>query len=455
MKRLPSRASIEGIRRSVFARSVGKLWGAETLVAAMSFAQAALLARWLGPRDYGVLALVMAYPNVLYTFLDPRSSEAAVRYLGAFLEADRVDAALATTRLAYRVDVGVALVSFAAIAATAAWATSHVVHGETSAWLIVLFAGGLVLNSPHATSMAVLTSLDSFRLLARGRVVTVALRTGAALALVASGSGVAGAVVGTAAGLAVEGAVFTHLAHRSVSRQLGRSWWGAPGSALEGRRREILRFIVYTDLISLIGAVTKQLDVVILGYFRGPTQAGFYRLARSIATMADRVVTPLQAVAYPRFARLSDKPEPLFELAKHYARRVGIPMAAAGLACLPVLPFALRHLVGRDFGRAASTAQLLIAGAAVWIAFFWFRPLVLSLGEVRFRLATALVVAVVSVIGFVAVAEPFGAPGIAMVQLAVAAVGGNAVAYAYLARRYRRPALRLRGERAEAGKESG
>lgn len=437
MSRFPSRASIGSIRRSWFARSVARLWGAESLVAGMSFAQAALLARWLGPRDYGVLALVMGYANVLYTFLDPRSSEAAVRYLGAFLEEERVDAALATTRLAYRVDVGVALVSFAAIAATSSWAASQVVHDQTSAGLIALFALGLVLNSPHATSMAVLTSLGSFRLLARGRVATVALRTGAVVALVAGGAGVTGAVAGTAVGLAVEGAVFTVLAHRTVTRHLGRAWWRAPRSALEGRRREIVRFIVYTDLISLVGAATKQLDVVILGYFRGPAHAGYYRLARSIATMADRLVTPLQAVAYPRFARLSDQPAPLFQLARHYARRVGFPIGALAIACLPLLPFVLRQIVGSDFDRAASTAQLLIAGAAVWVAFFWFRPLVLSLGEVRFRFVTALVVAVVSVVGFVVVAEPFGAPGVAMVQLVVGALGANALAYAYLARRYR------------------
>ena len=52
--------------------------------AALSLIQGVLIARWLGPESYGVAALVMSYPDLVYTFFDARSSDASVKYLGEF-----------------------------------------------------------------------------------------------------------------------------------------------------------------------------------------------------------------------------------------------------------------------------------------------------------------------------------------------------------------------------------
>lgn len=437
------------VRKSSFARSVGVLWGAEGLTVALGLIQTAVLARMLGPSGYGVAVLVMTYANVIYTFLDPASSEAVVRYLGEFLETRRFDAALAVTRLAYLVDGAIGLLSFVLIAASSQWAEGAIVQTTGAAWLITAFAAGLFLGSPGSTSIALLTSFGEFRTLAVARGLSVVLRTGLVLGLVASGAGVSGAVIGSAAGNVIEALLLTVLAHHAARHRLGGRWWQVNFSALTGRTREIARFIIYTECTSLLGVFSKQLDVLILGYFRNPVEVGYYRLALSFASIVDKIVRPLQSVVYPELARLAvTAPASLLRSAAGYARRVGLPLAAVTLAVLPLVPAAVTLVAGDEFAPAARPAQLLLASATVWLAFFWLRPLLFSLGKVKLWLTNAVTVVVVSVFGFVIAAQALGAVGVAGVRLVIMGLAGQAVPMIYL-HRYRRAHLFGQGPRAD------
>ncbi|MFZ8853885.1 MAG: lipopolysaccharide biosynthesis protein, partial [Armatimonadota bacterium] len=67
-----------------FVRHVGVLTVANGVGAVLSFVQGILVARWLGPELYGVAALVMSIPSLVYTFFDARSAEASVKFLSEF-----------------------------------------------------------------------------------------------------------------------------------------------------------------------------------------------------------------------------------------------------------------------------------------------------------------------------------------------------------------------------------
>ena len=51
------------ILKRKFVRDVGVLTVANVIVAALSFVQGIVVARWLGPELYGITVLVMSYPN--------------------------------------------------------------------------------------------------------------------------------------------------------------------------------------------------------------------------------------------------------------------------------------------------------------------------------------------------------------------------------------------------------
>ncbi|MBC7104723.1 MAG: oligosaccharide flippase family protein, partial [Firmicutes bacterium] len=111
-----------------FVRHVGALTMANGVSAVLSFAQGILVARWLGPELYGVAALVMSFPAMVYTFFDARSAEASVKYLSEFHARGERERVLAMCKVGYAVDLAVAAVAFSGVVATAPWAASSVVH---------------------------------------------------------------------------------------------------------------------------------------------------------------------------------------------------------------------------------------------------------------------------------------------------------------------------------------
>ncbi len=60
--------------RSKFVQNVGVLMAANFVGVVLSFAQGIFVARWLGPEAYGIAALVMVYPALVYSFFNTRSN---------------------------------------------------------------------------------------------------------------------------------------------------------------------------------------------------------------------------------------------------------------------------------------------------------------------------------------------------------------------------------------------
>jgi len=167
---------------------------------------------------------------------------------------------------------------------------------------------------------------------------------------------------------------------------------------------------------TLLGAVVKQMDLLLLGWLRGPADAGYYRLAKSLAATLGLLVGPLQNATYPRFARLAGlgRDAELRAVARRAAVRVGLPLGAAVIVALPLVPTVVAAAVGETFLPAARAAQVVLAGGAAWLAGFWVRPYLMAAG--RIRTFTHLYVAslVPYAVGVALLARTWGATGMAI-----------------------------------------
>jgi O-antigen/teichoic acid export membrane protein len=241
----------------------------------------------------------------------------------------------------------------------------------------------------------------------------------AAVALVGLGYGVSGMVIGWASGSVLEGIVMTVVATRASSRAWRSPWWSSSLSSLRQRRGEIARFVVWTDVSSLLGVATKQMDVIIVGSFAGQAAAGFYRLAVSLGQLGGFVAGPVQSILYQRFSRLRVvSVKGLRDEARRAATHVALPLAVLGLLAIPLTPLAVRTIAGASYAPAGSIAQIMVLLEAVWFAFLWVRPLVFTLGEVRLWTATSLLVALSSLVGYLVFVPAAGPVGAAWVRFA-------------------------------------
>jgi O-antigen/teichoic acid export membrane protein len=399
-----------------FLRDVGVLTIANGVAVILSFMQGILVARWLGPELYGVAALVMSYPSLVYTFFDARSSEASVKYLSEFHARGEHDRVLAMCRLGYVIDAGIAAVAFVIVLLTAPWAARNIAHDSEMVSLIVVYAAALVPNALVGTASATLATLGHFSLIAKITTVTTFLRTAGVLGFVGIGWQISGVVWGNVIATAVSG-----LLYGTCTWLLSRRVWGASpfqGSwqALRGRRREILGFLAYNDLGTLLGMIPKQLDIALLGYFRNSAEVGYYKLAKNLSGVVSYLVRPLQSVIYPQLAllRAEGNTQDFQDKVRRLALQVGFPLGVIVIVSTLFIPFLLPLLVGSTYRPAVLATQFLLAGAGVWLAFFWLRPLFLARGWIKEWTGCVALFAFCNLVGWLVIVPGHGFIGMSI-----------------------------------------
>jgi O-antigen/teichoic acid export membrane protein len=416
-------------RRSALARNAGKLGIAEILVLLLAIAQSALVARALGPRDFGIAALILSYPALIFTLFDPKASEGVVKYLGQFMATGDRRKALTVPKLAYGVDAGLALLGFAVTAASASLAANHLLDTTAYAQLLVLVAASQMLSAPSDTSRAVLTTFGRFSAVASVQGSAAVVRFVLVVLLVGGGGGIGAFVAAVCLGTLVEALLLGFLAHRVLRESLGASWWAGRWAEVSGSLGEMGRFLLYTDLTSLVTAFVKQADIVILGMITGPTQVGYYRLARSLASPATSVIVALQTALYPQVARLvaTSDTAGMMQRIRTWYLLAGIPMAGLSLVVFPVVPSLIKLISGPEFVDAAASARWMLVGSAFVLSCFWLRPIQLATGQVRFMFVNGTILGIISLVAFVVLAGPFQAAGVAAARTVVAGFAGTGV----------------------------
>lgn len=417
------------------AADAGSLFAANALAAVLAAAQAVLAARWLGPRAYGVAALVTSYTSLVFLTFDARSLEPSVRFLGAFRARGSDAAAGAYARWSYVLDLGVGAVVVAAIVASAPWAARAIVH-DAGRWpLIALFAVALLPTATMTSSGGILYATRRFSVVAVLDVACAVWTSGLVVALVARGWGVAGYVYGVAIGVASRALAFGVVAARTLRDEWGVSLRSGAWSDLAADRASILRFIGYGQLSAGMLTLTRYADIVLLGYHRPPVEAGYLRAARAVGDRLDFALGPLQAVVYPSLVELRERDDRAAFWGRVWsvARTVTPVVLAGGAAGVLLVPSVVPLVLGDAYAPAVRTVQLVVAAAVVRAVFFWVRPVFLAGDAIR-RLTAILAGASAAMIaGWLVVIPDGGHRGAATVLLAVTVV--QCLVSAALARR--------------------
>lgn len=420
-----------------FVRDVGALGVAQAVAIACGVVQGLLVARWLGPAEYGLAALLAAYPGLTFALLDARSDDASIRYLSRFDAEGEPERALAMIRVGVLVDLALAVASALFVFLTASWAARQIAHAPGSGAWIAFAAMSPVLRSPRATTESAMVVTGHFDRLAILQVGSNIARTTLSLAIVAAGGGARALVAVGVLASALEGIAYLVVLRAVVGSTWGVGWWRARPGVLRSYRREIAHFLAFSDLGALVGVAAKQIDVVVLGSVRGQAEVGWYRLARSLSGMVGNVVAPLQRVAYQRLVRVEMlDPVQIKALAIRYLVRGGLPLGmlvvTGGVALAPI---AIPGLAGRGFEPAVLPTQLLLVSASIWLVGFPLRPWAMAVGALPGWTAISAGVSVATVIGYFIAAPGSGALGIAWTQVICAGFGGHFAAVWYLSRR--------------------
>jgi PST family polysaccharide transporter len=352
------------------------------------------LARLISPADFGQFAAAAVVTGVGSLFAESGMMSALIR------TREGIDEAASTAFFSLAVGGALLTLGAAALAPVVGlvFRSSHV--GVLSAAL----AGTLFLNALQVVPDALLQRRFSFLRRVAVDPLSAAAFAAAAIATCANGAGAWGLVAGTY-GSALAGVVASWSFGRFRPRRhlASIATW-----------RELAAFARPVLGAELLYRVATQLDVVLLGRFKGAAPLGQYKNGLRIGqTPADMFVNVGAYVLLPALVHIADEPTRVSGAADRIYRLVAAVMLPASMMLLPLGESLGVLLLGSRWALAghviSALCGLLVARVAISVASEIFKAV--GRPELLIRMHAVNLVSMAVLVG--ATAAPFGAVGVA------------------------------------------
>lgn len=269
----------------------GAVWATidATFTQLISFILVLVLARVLGPTDFGLIALAMIYVALLQIVVDPGFSQ-------ALIQRDKLSSSHLDTSLWVSLAVAILLSLLSILLA----APISELYGETALSPVIMSLSPLFLLAAFKnTQRAILTRNFKYKTIAIINIIASTIGGTVGIILAFNGFGVWSLV----------SQQLTTFTVSTASFWITSSWrpaFNITRIALD----DLLGFGISLVKIKLLSFLNTRLDQLLIGLYMGASQLGFYSVARRIyAAMVEVLVRGSSQVALPLFSRLQNERE--------------------------------------------------------------------------------------------------------------------------------------------------
>jgi O-antigen/teichoic acid export membrane protein len=202
------------------------------------------------------------------------------------------------------------------------------------------------------------------------------------------------------------------LAMHYMQPTFGRGWWKSPLRGIEDWR-EMLKFVINTNLSGTINLFIRDSEVLWVGYFLTPLFAGYYKFGLAVMNVILMPITPFIATTYPEINRTIARQDwgKLRGLLKRTSFIAAFWTVGCGVGLVLVGPWFLNWFKDGAYLPSLPAAIILLIGYGTANIFFWNRNLLLAFNRPDFPLKasfwaglvkTALMFFLVAPLGYLA-----------------------------------------------------
>jgi len=409
------------------------------VAAVMSLGATTLMARVLGPTEFGMVVLIQAYALLTRGLLDFRSVEAVVRYGVPAHDAGDTRTLRRLIKVCRRVDRRASLTA-TALALIVAPLIGPLM-GMDRDHVILLCAYSLVLlTTGNGTAKGILRLFDQFDVLGRQMTIGPTIRFFGVVVAWWLDSPLPVFVAIWAIAYATENLYASWRGRREYRRRAGRPRDGESASDASLAEFSGLRhFLWVTYWQSNMDLVPKHLSTVLAGYLLGPAEAGLLRLAREISSLLSKPAGLIHEVVFLDLTRSWHQGSAAFDLIAYRTALLG-----GGFGLLFVLAGyffgadLLATLIGNKFVAAAPVLTLMLLAATFDLTASSLRSAAYAIGHAGKVLRVYAVSAGIYLALFVALTSSLGLIGAGVAACVAAAL--PPLAMAVLIRGSKRPA---------------
>jgi len=360
-----------------------QLFTAEVISLLLSFIHGIVVARYLNAEGYGVLTLVVVYVTVVNQLVDFRIREAVVKFGAEFVSQKDQLRQLAYFKLCYILDFSTGVLAFLIVFLTAGWAARYIFHLPETFQFIRFYALVLLISTVDGASQGILTLFERFRWLSFAAVFSAGLKLLTVVIFVSMDFGLEGLLLAYLIA-AFGGSIFLLvLALKTIKGLVWDKALLAPIGVLRVRFKEIFFFLLNTNLNETLSLFIRNVDCLLLGYFRPAAEVGYFRMAKNIGECLHIINLPVATALYPHLAYLfgSRKPKEAVSLLKKLSFALLLLILPLALFIFFTAPWLVPALLGEKFYPAVSSLRIILWGIFIAGIFLWLRPTFLALGR--------------------------------------------------------------------------
>lgn len=413
----------------------GLLLRGRGIAAVLLLAATALMARALGPAEFGLVILMHTYVVLVRGLLNFKQFLAIIRYGVPALDAGDKRTLRRLISICWRVDRLTCLSATAAALLLAPLLGPLLGMGHNDVYLLAAYSL-VLLTTGNRTAVGILRLLDKFDILGRQLTIGPTIRFFGVVIAWWLSSPMAVYVMVFALAFAVEEIYLGWCGRREYRRQVGVA--PAEETPQDARMAEfggLSRFLWITYWQSNIDLIPKHGSIMLAGVLMGPADAGLLRLARQFSTLLAKPAGLIRQVVFPDLTRSWNQGSTDFRVIVYRTA-----LLAGGLGSFFVLAgyffgeMLLGTLIGQEFIAAAPVLTLLLLASTFDLTGASLRAAAYAIGHAGKVLRMYALSAVVYVTLFIVFTLELGLIGSGIAACAAAAV--PPIAMALLIRRH-------------------
>ena len=380
----------DDVLRSVL-RNASLLTSSSGIVIVLSAVQGILTARMLGVALWGVLAVAMSFSTIVNLFLSFRMQAFVVKWVTHF-QGDGTARAATAFKLAVAGEAGAALVAFAIVELLAGWGASVFSKNQDFSWIFRSVALLIVLQAGQQSLTGMLQVDGKFSVQALVSMVSQAASICGIIVVYLAGWGIHGVVDVVVGAAVVASALMWTFGLRAARDVLPEGWTRQKLVRFGGLGREMTRFAILGNLRGTLDSARNSADLLILGLLSNPLAIGYYKLASSIAQIANLPNVPLSDASLREFcAAFAARSWSDFRtLMGHGSRIAALWFLPVACGLFVVARPAISLLYGRSFLPAVPALGILLIAVCVDGILYWAGAALLSMGEPGYLSAVSL-----------------------------------------------------------------
>ena len=370
------------------------LFGGKTLAGGFSAIQTVILARFLGVDNYGLLALIIAYVDVLNNFFDFRVWETATKYIGTFWTNGEREKTLSMIKLSYIIDIFSGILAFIIAILTAKVACSYLIHSPDAYTLIWIYSLSLLIDTANSTSDAILRVFDRFKRIAFVSSFISLFKLILVVLFLYFGMGINGVLLSFILASFLGFSIRMWIVSKTLGENQLMSWWKSNLRLVKDQWKGIAWFMGNTSFAGTIMMANENfMGVLFLGYFSGKEAAAYYKIAKSFVKLITRIMDPLYEAIYPELVRIStlNALKDFKRLLKYSTKNLmkfTIPTAIVIMIFAnPIISF----IFGKEYLPASNTLRIITVAVVITQPTFWITPALLAFGRPGLRTTMLLI----------------------------------------------------------------